>query len=95
MLECVIVLPLGNKGTYDVLRINPVPTALGEGKFIYIDADRDILCFNRARQHYFKISEIEMALCKAVVKNSYVRKQKLRLLSSYLLDSCAVKMLQP
>ena len=76
-----------------------MPIPVGEGKFIYIDPGKDILCFDRARQHYFTISEAELALCKSVIRDSYIYiyicKQEHPLLSSYSLDSCAVKMLQP
>ena len=37
----------------------------------------------------------QLYLCKTVAKNSYVCKKEHPLLSSYLLDLCAVKMLQP
>jgi hypothetical protein len=60
VLEYVIVLPLVNKGTYDVLRLIPISVTLGEGKFVYIDAGKDILCFERARQHYFTIIVYEL-----------------------------------
>ena len=95
VLEYLIVLPLVNRRTYDVLPLIPLPVTLGEGTFVYIDAGEDILCFDRARKPYFTISEAELALCKTVIKNSYICKQTHPLLSSCSLDSCAVKTLQP
>ena len=51
-----------------------MPIPVGEGKFVYIDPGKDILCFDRARQHYFTIREAELALCKNVIRLIYVNR---------------------
>ena len=49
----VIKLPLVNKGDYDILRLIPIPIAMGSGKFVYLDTGNDLLFFDRVSQHYF------------------------------------------
>jgi hypothetical protein len=53
-LSYVVILPLVNKGDYNILRLIPILTALGSGKFVYLDTGSDLLYFDRARQHYFE-----------------------------------------
>ena len=52
-LSYVIKLPLVNKGDYDILRLIPIPIAMGSGKFVYLDTGNDLLFFDRVSQHYF------------------------------------------
>lgn len=95
VLGYVIVLPLVNKGTYDILRIIPLQIALEQGYFIYTNADKAVLCFDRARQYYILIHEAELDLCKTVSKGSHVCKQRHPLISNFSVESCAVRMLKP
>jgi hypothetical protein len=95
ILSYVLELPLVNKGNYDVLRMIPVPVALGGGRFVYVDTGSDLLFFERARQYYFLSTERELSLCKAISKNSFVCSQEHPLLFSHSVDSCVIKMLQP
>lgn len=95
ILSYVLELPLVNKGNYDVLRMIPVPVALGGGRFVYVDTGSDLLFFERARQYYFLSTERELSLCKALSKNAFVCAQRHPLLFSHFVDSCVIKMLQP
>lgn len=72
----------------------PIPIALGQGKFLYINTEESILCLDQARQYYFTTNEIDLKLCKVINTETYICRQRHPLLSSHLLESCAVKMLQ-
>ena len=78
ILSYVIELPLVNKGTYDVLRMIPVPVALDGGRFVYVETGSDLLYFGRARQYYFLSTEQELSLCKAVSKSSFCVNNNIR-----------------
>jgi hypothetical protein len=71
----------------------PVPTVVERTKFLYID--KSVLFMDQARQYYFTVDDKELERCKVMNAGSYLCKQRHPLLSSHLVKSCAVKMLQP
>jgi hypothetical protein len=84
VLGYVITLALINRGTFKAYRMIPIPIALGNGKFTYVNTDEKNLCIDQTRQYYFGISNAEI-ICK----------QQHPLLSSHLQETCAVKLVQP
>jgi hypothetical protein len=95
VLGYVIVLPSVNKGTYGTLRIILLHIALEQGNFIYINTDKAVLCFDRARQYHILIDEAELEVYETVSKSSHVCKQRHPLFSSHSVGSCTVRMLKP
>jgi hypothetical protein len=71
-----------------------IPIPLGNNKFMYINTDESILCLDQTRKYYFKMNAEELDNCKHLDARTYICKQKHPLLSSYLQESCAVKLLQ-
>jgi hypothetical protein len=72
MLSYVLVLPLVNKGVFDVLNVIPVPVVAGNKTLVYIDVEKGILCLDRARQFYFMTDEFEWRLCETVGKKTHM-----------------------
>jgi hypothetical protein len=95
MLGYVITLPLINRGTFKAYRMVPIPVALRNGKFTYVNIDETNLCIDQTRQYYFGMSNAEINNCKGIDGQTRLCKQQHPLLSSHLQETCAVNLLQP
>jgi hypothetical protein len=95
ILGYVITLPLINRCMFKAYRMIPVPLALRNGKFAYVNTDETNLCIDQTRQYYFGISNAEINNCKSIDGKTKICKQQHPLLSSHLQETCALKLLQP
>jgi hypothetical protein len=95
ILGYVALVPLVNRGDFNIYKLIPVPVSLDRTKFMYIDTGRSLLWIDQARQYYFLSDESGMENCKTLNALLHVCKQVQPLLSSHLHDNCLVKMLQP
>jgi hypothetical protein len=93
ILGYVITLPLIGRGVFKVYKMIPVPIALGNQKFAYVETSESDLCVDQTRQCYFEIDE-ELNKCKVIDSQARICKQKRPLLSSHLHETCVVKLLQ-
>jgi hypothetical protein len=93
ILGYVILLPLLNRGNFNIYRVIPIPVPLDGTKFVYIDTGKLFLWIDQARQYYFLTDKEGMEACKMMNSMLYVCKQKQPLLSSHLHENCLVKML--
>jgi hypothetical protein len=94
ILGYVIMLPLVNRGNFNVYQLIPIPVPLDRTKFLYIDTGKSCLWIDQARQYYFMTDNEWIESCK-MLNTMYVCKQNQPLLSSHLHENCMVKMLQP
>ena len=90
----VISVPLVHKGTFNVLKVIPIPVRIDPEKFAYIDVGESVLCIDQAKQYYFSMTESQLAECKVMKPGQYVCKHQRTLLSVAAVQSCAVMMLQ-
>jgi hypothetical protein len=90
----VISVPLMHKRTFNALRVIPIPVRVNLDKFVYIDVGESILCIDRTKQYYFGMTEGHLAECKAAKPKQFVCKHQRTLLSTTVVKSCAVMMLQ-
>jgi len=95
ILGYVILLPLVNRGNFNIYRLIPIPVPLDRSKFLYIDVRKSFLWIDQARQYYFMTDKEWMDSCKILNSMKYVCKQNQPLLSSHLHENCMVKLLQP
>jgi len=95
ILGYVILLPLVNRGTFDVYRLIPIPIALDRNQYLYIETGKSFLWIDKARQYYFLSDRGWMDTCKLLNPRSYVCHQSEPLLSSHLQENCIVRLLQP
>ena len=95
VLGYVILLPLVNRGTFDIYKLIPIPISLDRNQFLYIETGKPFLWIDQARQYYFLTNEEWMNSCKVLNTRSYVCKQNQPLLSSHLHENCIVRLLQP
>ena len=92
----VLLLPLINRGTYDVYKLIPLPVPLtNSGKYVYVDTDKEILSIDKARQYYFMLAMTDLSQCKEMQPSVFICKQRRPLLSTHMHDNCAVKLMQP
>ena len=95
ILGYVILLPLVNRGNFNIYRLIPIPVPLDRTKFLYVDTGKSFLWIDQARQYYFMTDEGWKDSCKILNTLQYVCNQNQPLLSSHLHESCMVKLLQP
>ena len=95
ILGYVVLLPLVNRGNFNVYRFIPIPVPLDRTKFLYIDTGKSFLWGDQARQYYFMTEEGWKDSCKVLNTMQCVCKQNQPLLSSHLHGNCMVKLLQP
>ena len=95
ILGHLIMLPLVNRGTFDIYKLIPIPISLERNQYLYIEAGKPFLWIDQARQYYFLTDGEWMDSCKVLNARFYVCKQNQPLLSSHLHESCVVKLLQP
>jgi len=95
ILGYVILLPLVNRGTFDVYKLIPIPIALDRNQYLYIETGKPFLWIDKARQYYFLSDGVWTDTCKLLNPMSYVCKQSDPLLSSHLHENCIVRLLQP
>jgi hypothetical protein len=94
ILGYVILLPLVNRGTFDIYRLIPVPILLNGNQFLYIETGKPFLWIDRVRQYYFLKESDWMNSCNLLNSRSYVFKQNQPLISSHLQENCVVLLLQ-
>jgi hypothetical protein len=95
ILGYVILLPLVNRGNFNIYRLIPIPVPWNRTKFLYICTGKSFLWIDQARQYCFLTDKEGMGVCKMMNTMLYVCKQNQPLLSSHLHENCLVKMLQP
>jgi len=95
ILGYVILLPLVNRGNFNIYRLIPIPVPLDRSKFLYIDTGKSFLWIDQAWQYYFMTDREWMDSCKILNSMKYVCEQNQPLLSSHLHENCMVKLLQP
>ena len=95
ILGYIILMPLVNRGDFNIYRSIPIPVPLDRNKYLYIDTGKSFLWMDQARQYYFLTDAEGMEKCKLLNNVLYVCKQNQPLLSSHLHDNCLVKMLRP
>jgi hypothetical protein len=95
ILGYVILLPLVNRGTFDIYKLIPIPISLDRNQYLYIEAGKTFLWIFQARQYYFLTDGEWMNSCRVFNARSYVCKQSQPLLSSHLHENCIVRLLQP
>jgi hypothetical protein len=95
ILRYVILIPLINRGTFDIYRLIPIPISFDRNQFLYIETGKPFLWIDQARQYYFLTEEEWVDSCNILNPMSYVCKQNQPLLSSHLHESCVVRLLQP
>jgi hypothetical protein len=66
---------------------------VNQNNFLYIDVGESVLCIHRDRQYYFTLKESELAQCKVIEAGQYVCKEQRTLLSTAVVEACAVMML--
>jgi hypothetical protein len=93
-LSYVISTPLVNKGEFRVYRLVPIPIQAKQGKLVYINTVKSIMCVDNGRQYYYFSSEDELQKCKEATKDRYVCRQEKPLLSSLVQEECAVRLLR-
>jgi hypothetical protein len=94
ILGYVILLPLVNRGTFDIYRLFPITILLNGNQFLYIDTGKPFLWIDRVRQYFFLTESDWMNSCNLLNSRSYVCKQNEPLLSSHLQENCVVLLLQ-
>jgi hypothetical protein len=94
ILGYVILLPLVNRGTFDIYRLFLIPILLNGKQFLYIDTDKPFLWIDRVRQYYFLTESDWMNSCNLLSSRSYVCKKNETLLSSQPQENCVVLLLQ-
>jgi hypothetical protein len=95
ILGYVISLPLISRGVFKTFKLIPLPVAIGQNKFIYIETENKLLYVDQTRQYYFMTDREELRRCKAIEPTRYICKQTRPLLSSHMQEACAMKLLQP
>ena len=95
ILGYVTLMPLVNRGDFNIYRLIPIPVPLDRTKFLYISTGKSFLWIDQARQYYFLTDKEGMGNCKVLNTMLHVCKQNHPLLSSHLHENCLVKMLQP
>jgi hypothetical protein len=95
ILGYVILLPLINRGNFNIYRLIPIPVPLDQTKFLYIDTGKSFLWVDQARQYYFMTDKEWMDSWKILNAMQYVCKQDQPFLSSHLHENCVVELLQP
>jgi hypothetical protein len=93
-LGYVISVRFVHKRILSVLKMIPIPLHMNQNSFLYIAVGKSVLGIDRARQCYFTIKENELAQCKVLETGKYVCKQQHTLLSTAIVESCAVLLLQ-
>ena len=78
-----------HKGTFNVLKVIPIPVRIDPEKFVYIDVGESVMCTDQAKQYYFGMTESQPAECKVMKPGQYVCKHQ-RTLSVAAVESCAV-----
>jgi len=91
----VILLPLVNRGNFNVYRLIPIPVSLDRTKFLYVFTGKSFLWIDQARLYYIMMDEGWKDSCKVLNNMQYVCKKNQPLLSSHLHENCMVKLLQP
>ena len=91
----MILLPLVNRGNFNVYSLIPTPVSLDRTKFLYVETGKSFWWIDQAHQYYCMTDEGWKDSCKVLNTMQYVCKQNQPLLSSHLHENCMVKLLQP
>jgi hypothetical protein len=72
LLGYVSLLPLVNRGNFNIYRLISIPVPLDRSKFLYIDTGRALLWTDQARQYYFLANKEELEASIMVDTRLYV-----------------------
>jgi hypothetical protein len=80
ILGYVITLPLIGRGVFKAYKMIPVPIALGNHKFAYVETGESDLYVDQTRQYYFENDEGKLNKCEVIDSQARICKQKRPLL---------------
>jgi len=68
----VILLPLVNRGTFDIYKLIPIPISLHRNQYLYLEAGKPFLWIDQTRQYYFLTDGEWMNSCRVLNARSCV-----------------------
>jgi hypothetical protein len=68
----VILLPLVNRGTFDIYKLIPIPISLHRNQYLYLEGGKPFLWIDQTRQYYFLTDGEWMNSCRVLNARSCV-----------------------